>query len=253
LQERDPDGSVNRSYYAMFDIARAALLTVGIDQQLSGTLGRTESLRLMADYMGTSLDAKTASDTVAWAEKFVRTVEKTFDLDEPSMANDLENNGSNEETKVSEPDPAVDLPGTDYRRVQPGSLEQIRRQARENWLKLRQQHIDAEKGLGPFSEKGVRGIEERGSHSMARSIGRSAYRRIRRGMLVRAAAVRSHTATSPSATSSISAVAASTSSHRLMRGTASVNTGQVVTKPSWRLAAASRHRMCQASSRSSSA
>jgi hypothetical protein len=25
LQERDPDGSVNRSYYAMFDIARAAL------------------------------------------------------------------------------------------------------------------------------------------------------------------------------------------------------------------------------------
>jgi uncharacterized protein (UPF0332 family) len=192
LQERDPDGSVNRSYYAMFDIARAALLTVGIseddlprshggvisafskhavqsgriDQQLSGTLGRTESLRLMADYMGTSLDAKTASDTVAWAEKFVRTVEKTFDLDEPSMANDLENNGSNEETKVSEPDPAVDLPGTDYRRVQPSSLEQIRRQARENWLKLRQQHIDAEKGLGPFSEKGVRGIEERGSHSI---------------------------------------------------------------------------------------
>jgi hypothetical protein len=25
LQDRDPDGSVNRSYYAMFDIARAAL------------------------------------------------------------------------------------------------------------------------------------------------------------------------------------------------------------------------------------
>jgi uncharacterized protein (UPF0332 family) len=29
LQDRDPDGSVNRSYYAMFDIARAALLSAG--------------------------------------------------------------------------------------------------------------------------------------------------------------------------------------------------------------------------------
>lgn len=76
LQERDPDGSVNRCYYAMFDIARAALLnavvredelprthsgvisafskhavqTGRVDQKLSGALGRTESLRLMADY-----------------------------------------------------------------------------------------------------------------------------------------------------------------------------------------------------------
>lgn len=29
LKDRDPDGSVNRSYYAMFDMARAALLSAG--------------------------------------------------------------------------------------------------------------------------------------------------------------------------------------------------------------------------------
>lgn len=68
LQDRDPDGSVNRSYFAMFDIARAALLRAGvrkedlprthggvigafskhavltgkIDQKLSAALGRAE-------------------------------------------------------------------------------------------------------------------------------------------------------------------------------------------------------------------
>jgi uncharacterized protein (UPF0332 family) len=71
----------------MFDIARAALLNVGaredelprthsglialfskhavlsgrIDQKLFAALGRAESLRLIADYTGTPLDAKTAA------------------------------------------------------------------------------------------------------------------------------------------------------------------------------------------------
>jgi uncharacterized protein (UPF0332 family) len=94
LQNHDPDGSVNRSYYAMFDIARAALLSAGvredelprthsgligsfskhavlsgrIDQKLFAALGRAESLRLTADYTGTPLDAKTAAETVVRAE-----------------------------------------------------------------------------------------------------------------------------------------------------------------------------------------
>ena len=40
LQDRDPDGSVNRSYYAMFDIARAALLSDGVRED---ELPRTHS------------------------------------------------------------------------------------------------------------------------------------------------------------------------------------------------------------------
>lgn len=82
----------------MFDIARAALLSAGIreddlprthsgligsfskhavpsgriDQKSLAALGRAESLRLIADYTGTPLDAKTAADTVLRAEAFVR-------------------------------------------------------------------------------------------------------------------------------------------------------------------------------------
>jgi uncharacterized protein (UPF0332 family) len=106
LQDHDPDGSVNRSYYAMFDISRAALLSAGvredelprthsgligsfskhavlsgrIDQKLFAALGRAESLRLIADYTGTPLDAKTAAETVVRAEAFVSTVEKVRDM-----------------------------------------------------------------------------------------------------------------------------------------------------------------------------
>ena len=40
LQDRDPDGSVDTSYYAMFDIARAALLSAGVRED---ELPRTHS------------------------------------------------------------------------------------------------------------------------------------------------------------------------------------------------------------------
>ena len=173
LQERDPDGSVNRSYYAMFDIARAALLSAGVredelprthsgvisafskhavqsgrvDQKLSGALGRTESLRLMADYTGTALDAKTAADTVARAEAFVSAVEKAFSLDSV-ITNDLKDRNSGQENKISEPSVAMEQSESHYGPVKPVSLEEMRRQARENWLQHRRQHVGVAKELG---------------------------------------------------------------------------------------------------------
>jgi len=191
LQDRDPDGSVNRSYYAMFDIARAALLTAGIreddlprthsgvigafskhavqsgriEQKLSAALGRTESLRLMADYTGTALDAKTAADTVTRAEAFVSAVTKAFALDELSHTNSLEDDRPNQEHKISEPGLAREQFDTDYKRLKPVSPEEIRREARENWLKLRQQNVDAAKGLGRFKDAD-RGAKEGQSHSI---------------------------------------------------------------------------------------
>jgi uncharacterized protein (UPF0332 family) len=191
LQDRDPDGSVNRSYYAMFDIARAALLSAGVredelprthsgvigafskhavqsgrvDQKLSAALGRTESLRLMADYTGTALDAKTAADTVVRAEAFVSTVEKAFDLNESSIANNLENDSPNPQNKISEPGVAMEQSETDYARLKPASLEEIRRQARENWLQLRQQNVGVSKGVG-HSKDADRGAKEDQSHSI---------------------------------------------------------------------------------------
>jgi len=191
LQERDPDGSVNRSYYAMFDIARAALLSAGvredelprthsgligsfskhavlsgrIDQKLFAALGRTESLRLIADYTGTPLAAKTATETVVRAEAFVSSVEKAFALTESSITNNLENDGHNPQDKISEPDVAMVQSETDYVRLKPVSLEEVRRQARENWLQLRQQKVGVAKGVG-HSKDADRSVKEDQGHSI---------------------------------------------------------------------------------------
>lgn len=191
LQDRDPDGSVNRSYYAMFDIARAALLRAGvregelprthsgligafskhavlsgrIDQKLFAALGRAESLRLIADYTGTPLDAKTAAETVLRAEAFVSAVEKAFALNESSITNNLENDGPNPQDKISEPGLATEQSETDYARLKPVSLEEIRRQARENWLQLRQQQVGVAKGVG-HSKDAERSIKEDRGHSI---------------------------------------------------------------------------------------
>ena len=191
LQDRDPDGSVNRSYYAMFDIARAALLSVGvqedklprthsgvigafskhavqsgrIDQKLSAALGRTEFLRLMADYTGKTLDAKTAADTVVRAEAFVSTVEKAFGLYESSITNNLESDNPTPQDKISEPGFAAERSQTDYARLKPASLEDGRRQARENWLQYRKENAGAAKGVG-HSKDTDRGAKEDQSHSM---------------------------------------------------------------------------------------
>jgi uncharacterized protein (UPF0332 family) len=191
LQERDPDGSVNRSYYAMFDIARAALLSAGvreddlprthggligsfskhavlsgrIDQKLFAALGRTESLRLIADYTGTPLSPKTAAETVVRAEAFVGAVEKAFALNESSIANNLENDSPNPQDKISEPDLPIEQSETDYVRLKPISLEEIRRQARENWLQLRRRNVGAAKGTSDSKDAG-RDAKEDESHSI---------------------------------------------------------------------------------------
>jgi uncharacterized protein (UPF0332 family) len=106
LRDGDCDGAVNRAYYAMFNIARAALLTAGVpeeslpgthqeliaafrqyavqtgqvDRKLAGVLSRTETLRLQADYTEIEVDAKSAAETVERAEDFVRTIERMFAL-----------------------------------------------------------------------------------------------------------------------------------------------------------------------------
>src|SRR6266480_4630944 len=87
LTDRDYDSAVNRSYYAMFDIARAALLRAGvaedklprthsgvidafrqhavqsgqIDRELAADLSRTESHRIKADYTGIEIEPKIAA------------------------------------------------------------------------------------------------------------------------------------------------------------------------------------------------
>ena len=191
LNAGDNDSAVSRSYYAMFDIARAALLRAGvtedklprthsgvieafrshavqsgqIDRQLATHLSRTESLRIKADYTGTEIELTEATEVVQNAELFVQTVERVFSLDESSLAKEYENPTSKDDDKVSEPVVAVSEIKRKGAKLEPISLEEIRRQARENWLQLRQQNVGVAKGVG-HSKDADRGAKENQSHSI---------------------------------------------------------------------------------------
>jgi len=191
LNAGDNDSAVSRSYYAMFDIARAALLRAGvtedalprthsgvieafrnqavqsgeIDRQLATQLSRTESLRIKADYTGTEIELVEATEVVQKAELFVQTVERVFGLDGSSSATDYQSPAPKDGDKVSEPSVAASEIEGKGAKLEPISLEEIRRQARENWLLLRQQKLGAEKGRG-FSSDADRGIKEHRSHSL---------------------------------------------------------------------------------------
>jgi uncharacterized protein (UPF0332 family) len=191
LNAGDNDSAVSRSYYAMFDFAQAALLRAGvtedklprthsgvieafrrhavqsgkIDRQLATQLSRTESLRIKADYTGTEIELSEAEEVVQNAELFVQTVERVFNLDNPSVANEYENPASTDGDKVSEPPVAVSEIERKSAELEPISLEEIRRQARENWLQLRQRVVSDAKAVGR-SKKADRGAEEDQDHSI---------------------------------------------------------------------------------------
>jgi uncharacterized protein (UPF0332 family) len=191
LNAGDNDSAVSRSYYAMFDMAQAALLRAGvtedklprthngvieafrsravqsgkIDRQLATQLSRTESLRIKADYTGAEIELSEATEVVQNAELFVQTVERVFSLDESSSAKEYENPTSKDDGKVSEPAVAASEIEGKKANLEPISLEEIRRQARENWLQLRQGMVSDAKGAG-HSEDADRGTKEDQGHSI---------------------------------------------------------------------------------------
>lgn len=167
LNSGDNDGAVSRSYYAMFDVARAALLHGGVpedrlprthsgvieafrtqavesgrvDRRLATQLSRAEPLRIKADYTGIEIELAEAAEVVQNAEQFVQTVTREFGLDESSLSKTYGHLGSKDDGKISEPAVSGFDNRSDGARLEPVSLEEIRRQARENWLLLRQQKV----------------------------------------------------------------------------------------------------------------
>ena len=92
-----PDDSCNRSYYATFEAASAALAVLGIsppkthkgvaklfqqhvvkpgrvDTKTGAVISRIERLRLIADYEGMPKEMEQAHDALQQAEKFVEVV-----------------------------------------------------------------------------------------------------------------------------------------------------------------------------------
>jgi uncharacterized protein (UPF0332 family) len=97
LDRGDADGACNRAYYAMFDAARAALLTTGHDvgkthrgvlnafnerlvkdgpipKEAGRLLKHAEAFRYVADYSDNTVDLTDAREMVEQAETFVVTV-----------------------------------------------------------------------------------------------------------------------------------------------------------------------------------
>jgi uncharacterized protein (UPF0332 family) len=101
LASNDPDGACNRAYYAMFDAARAALLSInapvlpetikthaGLNRAfalhivkqglfpvvIGKAIQQVEELRLIADYDGNPLEATAAAQAVEQAENFVKEI-----------------------------------------------------------------------------------------------------------------------------------------------------------------------------------
>jgi uncharacterized protein len=190
LNTGDYDGAVNRSYYAMFDIARAVLLKAGvgedelprthngvseafrehavqsglIERQLAAELSRAEALRIKADYTDLEVEPKTATEVVEKAELFAQAVARVFSLDESSLGAEYENHNSDHDDKVSEPGSISKIEKRDVQ-LRPISLEEIRREARENWLRSRQQKIEGAEGVDHGKDTD-RDIKDEQSHSL---------------------------------------------------------------------------------------
>ena len=101
LNSGDADGACNRAYYAMFDAARAALLSSGhevgrthkgvliafsdrlvkagrLPKETGRLLKQAEARRYVADYEAEPVQLGDADDSVAQAETFVTTIQGEF-------------------------------------------------------------------------------------------------------------------------------------------------------------------------------
>jgi len=127
-----------------------AVLTGRIDPDLASALSRAESLRLMADYTATEIDADAATKLVEQAETYLHTVKRVFDLQqsaglEAAAPGEIEDNHSRDEQR-SETGGVED------------EMEDARRRGREEWLKLQKQKLES--GAPTLEQRRKKGVED---------------------------------------------------------------------------------------------
>ncbi len=192
LEDGDADSAVNRSYYAMFNIARAALLSAGvaegqlprthrglieafrihavqagrIDSGLASSLSRTEGLRLKADYTGTEIEEGVAQDVVEYAESFVRTVEREFGLE--SLLKEVSVESGQTEDRIDSRQINADAPDAASERLSP---EEIRRKAVENWRREFYDKRSHERDVGQQSSNANENAQASSNSSLERDGG----------------------------------------------------------------------------------
>ena len=160
LRYGDADGAVNRAYYSKFNAARASLLSAGVSEgdlprthngviaafgqhavksgRVDPALGRSfneaEVLRLRADYTGLEIAPRTAEEIVSRAEVFVRTVGREFGLEGPDAERAVRNEplateNRDRDLRAEQRSESAEVPTSRQ------SAEEIRRKAREDWLR----------------------------------------------------------------------------------------------------------------------
>ena len=112
-------------------------------------MSRVEALRIKADYTGIEIEPRIAAETIAKAEVFVQTVGRVFAVTESVPATEYKDRDPKHDDKVSDPGDLRLEFASKAAHLQPVSLEEIRRQARENWLRLRQREFEAAKSADP--------------------------------------------------------------------------------------------------------
>src|SRR5207248_10078326 len=148
------------------------------DRELGAELSRIESLRIKADYTGAEIELKEAREVVRKAELFVQTVERVFSLDELSLAAEYKNHNPGHDDKVSEPTVATSKIERNDAHPQPTSPEETRRQARENWLRLRQQGIEGRKSVDRDRDAGRAAEQDQSIHSTVNSTSKGSSRTV---------------------------------------------------------------------------
>ena len=105
LRGGDTDGACNRSYYAMFNAARAALILIGAPAEVTegkthnglhsafnqylvkpghlpvafgADFRRAERLRQISDYLGDPIDPDKATETLAHAVEFIQKIKNNL-------------------------------------------------------------------------------------------------------------------------------------------------------------------------------
>jgi hypothetical protein len=118
------------------------------------------------------IEPLTATAVVEQAEIFVQTVERVFALQELSLAGLAGHDSTDRGDKVSEPSIAAEQNQMKYPRPEPISLEETRRQARENWRKYKQQKIEGTKDID-HSQGSDRDAKESQNHSLDNDLDQS--------------------------------------------------------------------------------
>lgn len=157
------------SYLVSAPLATAQTLSYEVEIEADGrtdrvrlALDRRKSLRLRADYTGAQVDRPTAERTVARAEEFVRTVEHAFDLEALRKTTDLglhaPENLSPDRQAASSTDPSEVTTNSPGLRV---SVEEMRREAAENWRRTYYDSRGREGGTQPAPDANDRSEHEK--------------------------------------------------------------------------------------------